>query len=93
MKVKCINYLSDLSDVNPDNDNLDVHVLLDDGREFTFVFATPGNVYQCMENEGVDYFFGSPTVFVKSLNAENIKRAVSAIVAEDGGRWLEIYGC
>jgi hypothetical protein len=62
-----INYLSDLADCNPENDNLDVHVLLDDGREFTFTVATPNNIFCCMENEGTDYFFGDPMVFVKSL--------------------------
>jgi hypothetical protein len=93
LNVKRIDYLSDLSGANSDNDNLDVHVTVDDGREFTFVFATPRNVYKCMENEGIDYFFGNPMIFVKSLNAENIERAVNAIVTEDDGRWLEIYGC
>jgi hypothetical protein len=92
MKIKTISYLSDLSDTNPDNDNLDVHVVLEDGREFTFVLATPVSVTWCMNNEGVDYFFGEPMIFVKSLTADNIERAIKAIVAEDGGRWLEIYG-
>jgi hypothetical protein len=45
-----------------------------------------------MKNEGIDYFFGEPIIFVKSLTADNIERAIKAIVAEDGGRWLEIYG-
>ena len=92
MKIKTINYLSDLSAVNPVNDNVDVHVILDDGREFTFVIATPNNVSWCMENEGIDYFFGSPILFVKSLNAKSVERAIEAIVTEDGGKWLQVYG-
>jgi hypothetical protein len=92
LKIKNIEYLSEMSDANPDNDQLDIHVTLDDGREFTFVMATPGNVSRCMENEGIDYFFGSPMLFVKSLTAKNIERAIQAIVSEDGGRWLEVYG-
>jgi hypothetical protein len=92
LNVKSISYLSDLADANPDDDNLDVHVTLEDGREFTFVFATPNNVYSCMEREGIDYFFGSPMILVRSLTADNIERAVQAIVAEDDGRWLGIYG-
>jgi hypothetical protein len=91
-KIKSIDYLCDLSEVNPEHDNLDVHVTLEDGREFTFVVATPNNVFWCMENEGIDYFFGEPILFVKCLTAENIEKAVRAIVAEDHGRWLKVYG-
>ncbi len=92
MKIKSINYLSDWAEVNALNDNIDVSVVLDDERQYTFVVATPNNVFWCMENEGQDYFFGTPMLFVKSLTVENIERAVTAIVTEDHGRWLEIYG-
>jgi len=92
VRVKSIVYLSDWSEVNPENDNIDVHVVLEDGRQFTFVIATPNNVLWCMNNEGKDYFFGVPMLFVKNLTAENIERAVNAIVSEDEGRWLGVYG-
>ena len=90
--IKSIEYLSEWSDVNPENYNMDVHVVLEDGRQFTFVIATPNNVYRCMENEGIDYFFGEPFLFVKEFTQENIERAIKAIVSENGGRWLAIYG-
>jgi len=32
--IKRIDYLSDPSEINPESDNLDVRVLLKDGREF-----------------------------------------------------------
>ena len=92
MRIKSIHYLSDWAEINPLNDNMDVNVVLEEGRQYTFVVATPRNVSWCMENEGKDYFFGAPMLFVKSLTVENIERAVKAIVSEDGGRWLEIYG-
>ncbi|HSS99686.1 MAG TPA: hypothetical protein VLK33_21780 [Terriglobales bacterium] len=91
-KIKSIAYLSELSDVNPEHDNIDVHVSLHDDREFTFVIATPNNIFWCMENDGIDYFFGEPMLFVKSLTAENIQKAIKAIVEEDNGRWLTVYG-
>ena len=90
--IKSITYLSDLSEVNPEHDNLDVKVVLEDGREFTFVVATPNNVFWCMENEGIDYFFGEPMLFVKCLTTENIEKAIKAIITEDNGRWLKVYG-
>jgi len=92
VKIVAINYPSDLTECNPENDNLDVHVVLDDGREFTFTVATPNNISWCMENEGISYFFGEPMVFVKNLTKENIDKAMERIVAEDGGKWLTVYG-
>jgi hypothetical protein len=92
LKITAITYLSALADCNPENDNLDVHVSLDDGREFTFTVATPNNIFWCMENEGIDYFFGDPMVFVKSLTKQNIEKALHAIVAEDRAKWLSVYG-
>src|SRR6266853_2200058 len=91
VKILAINYLSDLAECNPENDNLDVHIVLEDGREFTFVVSTPNNISWCMENEGVDYFFGEPVVFVKNLTKENIERVMEKVVAEDGGKWLAVY--
>ena len=91
-RVKTIECLSEWDEVNAENDNIDVHVELEDGREFTFIIATPNNIFWCMDNEGKDYFFGEPVVFVKRLTQDNVERAVIAIVAEDDGKWLSVYG-
>jgi len=91
-RIRSISYLSDFSHVNPENDNIDVHVALEDGREFTLVIATPNNVFRSMDNEGKDYFFGEPMLFVKNLTIENVERALRAIVEEENGRWLTVYG-
>ncbi len=90
--IKSIEYLSDFSECNPENDNIDVHVVLEDNREFTFVLATPNSIFDCMDHEGIDYFFGEPMLFVKCLTKENIERALQAVVNEDGGKWLRVYG-
>ncbi len=89
--IESIEFLSPLSECNPENDNIDVHLVLADGREFTVVFATPNNISWCMENEGTDYLFGQPFVFVKRLTRENVERALVALVAEDDGK-LGVYG-
>ena len=73
-KIKSITYLSDLSEVNSEHDNLDVHVTLEDGREFTFVVATPNNVFWCTENEGIDYFFGEQCFSYSALLLRTSKR-------------------
>ena len=85
-----INFLSAVNEIDPDNDNVDVEVILDDGREFTFVVATPNNIYWCMDNEGIDYFFGTPLLFVRRITMGSIENAVEALVKEP--KWLEIYG-
>jgi hypothetical protein len=87
-----INYASALEDVDPENDNIDVHVELDDGRTFSLLVATPNNIFWCMSNEGVDHYFGTPPVFVRRLKKDLIEKAIAALVTEDNGRRLEIYG-
>lgn len=85
-----IRFVSPETEVNPDNDNVDVHVRLDDGRVYSLLVATPNNIYSCMDNERIDYFFGFPPLFVRTLTRENVEAAVAALVREP--RWLEVYG-
>jgi hypothetical protein len=92
MTIKRISPLSSPEECNPEDDNLDVHIELSDGRVYSFVVATPKNIYKCMRNEGIDYFFGVPPVFVEKLTAENIERALTALITENNGRALLTYG-
>jgi hypothetical protein len=45
-----------------------------------------------MANEGTDYYFGTPPLFVRLLNRECIEKAIQAITTESEGKWLKIYG-
>jgi hypothetical protein len=85
-----IEFVSPEQDVNPENDNVDVRVRLDDGRVFTLLVATPNNLYWCMDNESTDYYFGVPLLFVRALTRSNIERAILALLEDE--RSLEIYG-
>jgi len=87
-----IKFLSPIEDVNPENDNVDVLVSLDDGRSFSFLVATPSNIFWSMANEGIDYYFGTPPLFVRVLNRECVEKAIKAIITEGDGRWLDVYG-
>jgi hypothetical protein len=92
MRIVQIQPISPLVDKDADNSNVDVHVYLDDGRVYSFLFATPKNIYWCMDNERADYFFGVPPVLVRKLTADNIRQALDAIIAEDSDKWLKVYG-
>jgi hypothetical protein len=87
-----IEFVSPIEQVDPEDDNIDVHVHLDDGRVYSLIVATPKNLYWCMDNEGNDHFFGIPPVFVRTLTVENVQNAVRELISADGGRWLSIYG-
>jgi hypothetical protein len=89
-KIDRIQLLSRPADI--ENDNIDVHLYMDDGSIYSLVVATPNNIYWCMENAGESYFFGVPPVFVNKLSLENISVAMEALVTEGNGKWLEVYG-
>jgi hypothetical protein len=42
--------------------------------------------------EGINYWFGEPPVFVKTMSTQAIEQALKAVVNEDGGKWLSVYG-
>jgi hypothetical protein len=75
VRIESITYPSPLEESDAKNDDVDVHVQLDDGSVYSFLVATPDNIRWCMEQEGIDYFFSyPPLVFVHRLTAENIER-------------------
>jgi hypothetical protein len=43
-------------------------------------------------NEGIDYYFGTPPLFVREITSDAIERAIQAVLLEDNGRWLSVYG-
>jgi hypothetical protein len=86
-----VEFVGPIKQINPENDNADVLLRLDDGRTFSFLVATPNNLYRCMENERLDHFFGVPPVFVKRLTVENTEKALTAVLAS-GEETLNLYG-
>jgi hypothetical protein len=87
-----IEYLCSWDQVDPESDNIDMHVHLEGGRIYSLLIATPNNIYWCMKNDGVDYFFGTPPVLVARLDEASVGRAVKALIEEEDGRWLHTYG-
>jgi hypothetical protein len=85
-----IKFVSPEEEINPENDNVDVHLRLDDGRIYSFLVATPNNLYSCMDNEANDHYFGVPPLFVRRLTRECVERVIAALLADT--QWLEVYG-
>jgi hypothetical protein len=85
-----IDLISSENPINPENDNADSLVRLDDGRVYGLLVATPNNIYWCMDNEACDYYFGVPPLFVKTLTRTTIEKAVAALIQEP--EWLGVYG-
>jgi hypothetical protein len=85
-----IEFLSPEQDLNPDNDNADVLLCMDDGTAFNLLVATPNNIYWCMDNESNDYYFGVPPLFVRTMTRDCVERALSALAKAP--EWLAVYG-
>ena len=85
-----IEFLSPEVDIDPENDNVDVLLRLDDGREYLFLVATPNNIYCSMDREKSDHYFGLPPPFVRWLTKVNVERAIAALLEEP--QWLGAYG-
>ena len=80
-----------LREIDPHNDNLDVCLRMQDGREYTFLVVTPENLKGMMEREGLPYLRpGLPFLVAETLTEDVIVRLIREI-AEDAGL-LRIYG-
>ena len=92
MKVESITFLSDLKDVKDIfDDNIDVSVKLENGRNYVLVVGTPKNLLRLMENEKSDFLSpGDPIVIVKKMTKEVIEQAIKAY-AEDDAYCLKFY--
>ena len=78
-------------EINPENDNVDVVVYLNNGRAYTLLIATPQGLIRCMRNENVEHFFSyPPPLVVSTLDEIHVSGAVEALVAEP--RIFAIYG-
>jgi hypothetical protein len=92
MKVESITFLSDLKDIKDIfDDNMDVSVNLENGRNYVLVVGTPKNLLRLMENEKSDFLSpGDPIVIVKKMTKEVIEQAIKAY-AENDAYYLKFY--
>jgi hypothetical protein len=87
-----VRFLSPREEIAILNDNVDVLVSFNDGREYLFVVGTPTNVYELMLKGGTKFYVGDPFLLVDAITEDNIRAAVEALVEENDGKWLNTYG-
>lgn len=92
MLIKSIKVDTELKTIEDiENDNVDVSIELEDGREYNVLVVTYKNILSLINDEESDFLFPmGPMIVVKELNMENIERAIEAY-AEDDADWLKLY--
>ena len=92
-KLKSIDLLSDLKDLDIFDSNIDLSVELDDGHNFIVVVATQKNLLTLMDMEKSDFLSpGDPMIIVLKLTKEIIESAIRAYIEDrNNGYYLKLY--
>ena len=90
-RVSSIEFISPETELDASADNADVQVRLEDGSLSSFVASTPDQPSAWMRNNNAGFSFGTPLLFVRSLDRETVGEAVSAMASEMSGYWLRYY--
>ena len=77
--------------VNPENDNIDVCLTCSDGRNYTFVVATPENLRFLMVQEGKPYLSPAAPILIAERLAEDVVTQLITELTEDEAL-LRCYG-
>lgn len=89
MKIKRIEFMEEITDV--DNDNIDVLVENEDGYKYIIGVGTPQDLLEEMNQEKANYVRpGTPKIIVKKLTTEIVTEAIQAY-AEVTGYWLKLH--
>jgi hypothetical protein len=93
IKIKSIDFLSSIEDIDDIfDDNMDVSVDLENGRNYVVVVGTPKNLLKLMENEKSNFLSpGDPIIIVKKMTKEVVEEAIKAYVDDDDAYYLKFY--
>lgn len=85
-------YPTSLEQIDPDNDNIDILVQTENGKQYTFVVATPDNLKYLMYKDEISFLKpGLPFLFVEKLTHTNIQNVIKSLLEEDE-QLIRIYG-
>lgn len=68
----------------------EVEIRLSNGKTVLLAAAAASSAPEWVAKEGLAW--GPPTLYLKSLEPEEVRRAVEAMAAELSGYWLRYYG-
>lgn len=92
MKIRKITYptsLEKISDIF--NDNIDVFVEMEDGKNYTLTVCTPEYYISKMKKEKLNFVpAGCPDIIVNKLTDDVIKEALENFCEYDG-YWIKLY--
>jgi hypothetical protein len=93
MKVKSINFLSFIEDIDDiSDDNIDVSVNLENGQNYVVVVGTPKNLVKLMKNEKSNFLSpGYTIVIVKKMAKEVVEEVIKAYA--DGNILFKVLCC
>ena len=87
-----ITFPTSLDNIDRNNDNLDVLVQTESGKQYSFVVATPDNIKHLMYKDNLPYLKpGLPFLFVERISEENIRALLDSLF-EENEQVIEIYG-
>jgi len=86
-----IYFPSNLENVNVSNDNVDVCIRFEDGREYCIVVITPENLAELMKNSHRPYILPDfKFLVVQTITKENIHQLIRTMIEDK--YLLEFYG-
>lgn len=88
MKVSSITYPTDLEKCDAQNDNIDVFVELENGKEYCVTVAT----LEWVKNDMINGFHpaGTPEIIVTELKDDIIRNAIEDYCVDDA-YWLRLF--
>jgi flagellar biosynthesis component FlhA len=68
---------------NPDNDNIDVNIVLENRKVFFATIFTLENIKQLLNQENENYFWATDMITAKNISKQEIKKIITEIVNEE----------
>lgn len=90
-KIRSIELSPRAADLDAESGEVKINVGLEDGSASSFPAATFDRPSQWASQDGKDFHFGAPVLFVSRLDQEMLGKAVVAMAEEMSGFWLRYY--
>lgn len=69
--------------INPDNDNIDVNIVLENRKVFFVTIFTLENIRQLINQGHENYFWATDMVIAKNISKQEIKKIITEIVYDE----------